>query len=186
MTRNETYRDMLVSASRQHRHTLLYTYLTSCLFQRVPNYFTDSLSSRLSSISVSPSACLEIGNYRQRCTFTTSTPSLQHLPTNMNSASSKIIFVTGANQGLGFAIIQVAALRDPKPTYVLASRNRLAGEEAVKKLRERGVTAKIEVVELDVTNDEQIAAAVDFIKTRFGKLDGECFLSNPAYTQLAS
>ena len=104
----------------------------------------------------------------------------------MNSASSKIIFVTGANQGLGFAILQVAALRDPEPIYVLASRKRLAGEEAAKKLRELGVTAKIEVVELDVTNDEQIAAAVDFIKTRFGKLDSECFLSNPANAQLGS
>ncbi|KAK3945059.1 hypothetical protein QBC46DRAFT_372636 [Diplogelasinospora grovesii] len=89
----------------------------------------------------------------------------------MTSTSPKIIFVTGANQGLGLAIIQVAALRDPDPTYVLASRKRLAGEEAVKKLHELGVTAKIEVVELDVTNDEQIAAAVDFVKTKFGKLD---------------
>ena len=105
-----------------------------------------------------------------------------------SAALSKIIFVTGANQGLGFAIIQVAALRDPRSTYVLASRKRLAGEEAAKKLRELGVTAKIEVVQLDVTNDEQIAAAVDFIKTRFGRLDGECFCSflNPAYAQLAS
>ena len=104
----------------------------------------------------------------------------------MNSALSKVVFVTGANQGLGFAIIQVAALRDPEPTYVLASRKRLPGEEAAKKLRELGVTAKIEVVQLDVTDDEQIAAAVDFIKTRFGKLDGECLLSNPADAQLAS
>ena len=105
-----------------------------------------------------------------------------------SAASSKIIFVTGANQGLGFAIIQVTALRDPRSTYVLASRKRLAGEEAAKKLRELGVTGKIEVVQLDVTNDEQIAAAVDFIKTRFGRLDGGRFCSflNPAYAQLAS
>lgn len=104
----------------------------------------------------------------------------------MTSALPKIIFVTGANQGLGLAIIQVAALRDPEATYVLASRKRLAGEEAAKRLRELGVTAKIEVVELDVTNDAQIAAAVDFIKTQYGKLDGECFLSNPASARLGS
>lgn len=95
----------------------------------------------------------------------------------MSSTPSKIIFVTGANQGLGFAIIQVAALRDPRSIYVLASRRRLAGEEAVKKLQELGVTAKVEVIELDVTNDEQIAAAVEFIKTKYGRLDGECQIS---------
>lgn len=93
----------------------------------------------------------------------------------MASAAPKTIFVTGANQGLGFAIISVAALRDPQPIYVLASRKRLAGEQAAEKLRELGVTAKIEVVELDVTNDEQIEAAVNLVETRFGKLDGECF-----------
>lgn len=102
----------------------------------------------------------------------------------MTSTSSKVIFVTGANQGLGFAIIQVAALRDRESTYILASRRRQAGEEAAKRLRELGVAAKIEVVDLDVTNDEQIAVAVDFIKARFGKLDGRCFISNPARAQL--
>lgn len=97
----------------------------------------------------------------------------------MASAAPKTIFVTGANQGLGFAIMQVAALRDPQPIYVLASRKRLAGEQAAEKLRELGVTAKIEVVELDVTNDEQIEAAVSLVETRFGKLDGECFPDFP-------
>ncbi|CAN8102494.1 unnamed protein product [Discula destructiva] len=89
----------------------------------------------------------------------------------MASTSSKVILVTGANQGLGFAIIQVAALRDPEATYILASRKRLAGTEAVQKLRNLGVTAKIELIELDVNNDEQITAAVKFIESKFGKLD---------------
>ncbi|KAK4212146.1 hypothetical protein QBC37DRAFT_375320 [Rhypophila decipiens] len=89
----------------------------------------------------------------------------------MASTTPKVILVTGANQGLGFAVIQVAAQRYPEATYVLASRNPHSGQEAVNKLRGLGIRAIIEVVELDVTNDEQIAAAVDFIKTRFGKLD---------------
>ncbi|KAL9110643.1 MAG: hypothetical protein Q9227_004820 [Pyrenula ochraceoflavens] len=89
----------------------------------------------------------------------------------MTSSSSKVILVTGANQGLGFAIIQVAALRDQESTYILASRRRQAGEEAAKKLRELGVLARIEVIDLDVTIDEQIAATANFIKTKFGKLD---------------
>ena len=101
----------------------------------------------------------------------------------MSSAASKIILVTGANQGLGFAIIKVAALRDPGAAFILASRKRLAGEEAAEKLHGLGVSATIDVVELDVTNDEQIAAAIRFVKTKFGRLDGRCFLPNPVRAQ---
>jgi hypothetical protein len=30
-------------------------------------------------------------------------------------------------------------------------------------------------VELDVTKDEQILKAVEFVKEKYGRLDGECF-----------
>lgn len=99
----------------------------------------------------------------------------------MASTSPKVIFVTGANQGLGFSIIQVGALRCPEAIYILASRNLQSGQEAVSKLRDLGVKAQIDVVQLDVTNDEQIAAAADFIKAKFGKLDGKSLLSRSSF-----
>lgn len=46
------------------------------------------------------------------------------------------------------------------------------GYEAVQKLRDSGVTADIEVLQLDVTNDEHIEEAVNFVETKYGRLDG--------------
>ncbi|KAL1877677.1 hypothetical protein Plec18167_004643 [Paecilomyces lecythidis] len=85
--------------------------------------------------------------------------------------SNKIVLCTGANQGLGFAVVQVAALRYPEDTYILCSRDLSAGQNAVQKLRDMGVTAKIDLVQLEVTNDEQIEAAVEHVSTTYGKLD---------------
>ena len=91
----------------------------------------------------------------------------------MSAQTNKIVFVSGANQGLGFEVIHVTALREPSSIYVLGSRNLESGREAVNKLRELGVKAEIDVVELDVTNDDQVIAAVKHIETKYGKLDGK-------------
>lgn len=95
--------------------------------------------------------------------------------------SAKVILCTGANQGLGFSILQVAALRYPENTYILCSRDMSAGQEATQKLG--GVTAKIDLVQLDVTNDEQITAAVDYVATTYGKLDGIWVPSHKSFHQ---
>ncbi|KAJ9309364.1 hypothetical protein DTO217A2_982 [Paecilomyces variotii] len=85
--------------------------------------------------------------------------------------SNKVILCTGANQGLGLAIIQVAALRYPENTYILCSRDLSAGQKAVRKLRDVGVMAEIDQVELDVINDQQIDAVVEHVMARYGRLD---------------
>lgn len=90
-----------------------------------------------------------------------------------NHAAPKIIICTGANQGLGFEIIYVSALRDPSSTYILACRNVAAGHEALQKLRSMKITAALEVVQLDVTSDEQIEAAAEWVRRKYGRLDGE-------------
>lgn len=92
-------------------------------------------------------------------------------------APSKIVLCTGANQGLGFSIIQVAALRDPASTYILCSRNLDSGKEALQKLKDAGVTAKVDLVQLEVTNDEQIAAAAKHVEDTCGRLDSESRIS---------
>ena len=92
-------------------------------------------------------------------------------PTKSNMSLSKVVLVSGANQGLGFEVVHVTALREPASTYILACRNTKAGEEAVHKLRELGVKSELEVIELDVTNDSQIEAAVKHVESKYGKLD---------------
>jgi NAD(P)-dependent dehydrogenase (short-subunit alcohol dehydrogenase family) len=88
-----------------------------------------------------------------------------------NAQASKVILVTGAKQGLGYSIIEVLGLRDPSSTYILGCRNLASGEEAAQKLRESNVKAKIDVLELDVTDDTHIEAAVEQVKSKHGKLD---------------
>jgi len=88
-----------------------------------------------------------------------------------NAQAPKVILCTGANQGLGFSIIEVTGQCEPSATYILCSRNLASGEEAAKKLKDLGVKAEIEVLQLDVTNDEQIEAAVQHVKSKYGKLD---------------
>ncbi|KUJ14081.1 NAD(P)-binding protein [Mollisia scopiformis] len=85
--------------------------------------------------------------------------------------TAKLILCTGANQGLGFGVLQVAGNRFPESTYILGSRDLEKGKEAAAKLKESGITAKIDVVQLDVTNDTQIANAVAFVEKTYGKLD---------------
>lgn len=84
----------------------------------------------------------------------------------------KVVLYTGANQGLGFAVLQVAGLRHPTNTYILCSRDLDAGQQAVQKLKDLGVIAQIDLVKLDVTNDQHISAAVEHVTETYGKLDG--------------
>ncbi|PYH99063.1 NAD(P)-binding protein [Aspergillus ellipticus CBS 707.79] len=92
----------------------------------------------------------------------------------MTSPAAQIILVTGANKGLGFSIIKVAAQREsptPSNTYILCCRDVDAGQKAVEELQALGVTANIDLLELDVTNDEQITAAVKYVESTYGRLD---------------
>jgi NAD(P)-dependent dehydrogenase (short-subunit alcohol dehydrogenase family) len=83
----------------------------------------------------------------------------------------KVVLVTGANQGLGLAVIEVAGKRYFSNTYILCARDVEKGQQAVRQLRDSGVTAVIEVMELDVTNNNHIATAVKHIDAQYGRLD---------------
>ncbi|KAK5797634.1 hypothetical protein VI817_003925 [Penicillium citrinum] len=91
----------------------------------------------------------------------------------MDLNNSKIVLVTGSNQGLGLAVLEVAGLRYPSNTYILCARDIEKGSHAILQLRDRGVTASIDLVELDVTNDNHITAAVRHLETKYGRLDGK-------------
>ncbi|CAF9932194.1 MAG: hypothetical protein HETSPECPRED_008293 [Heterodermia speciosa] len=87
--------------------------------------------------------------------------------------SQKVVLVTGANRGLGFAIVSIAATRDPSAHYILTCRDLEDGQKAINELRKNGVTASIESVQLEVTKDADIAKVVESITISHGKLDGE-------------
>ncbi|KAI8632437.1 short chain dehydrogenase/reductase family protein [Xylariaceae sp. FL1651] len=85
--------------------------------------------------------------------------------------ASKVVLVTGANQGLGFAVLKVAGSRQSEYTYILASRDLKRGKEAAAALREAGVKAIVDVIQLDVTKNDEISAAAAYVDEKYGRLD---------------
>ncbi|KAL6822083.1 hypothetical protein J3E69DRAFT_368237 [Trichoderma sp. SZMC 28015] len=84
------------------------------------------------------------------------------------SPSSKIVLVTGANQGIGF---QIAKSLSSKPGYhvLVGSRDTQRGIKAAKDLQEQGLN--VEPITIDVTSDNSIAEVVQQVKSKFGRLD---------------
>lgn len=79
------------------------------------------------------------------------------------------ILISGANQGLGFHLIEYL-LQFPNNEIFLGSRSVEKGEEAAKKLRNNSKnheTSQVKVVQLDVTDDKSIkqAAASEDLKS---------------------
>lgn len=85
----------------------------------------------------------------------------------MTAKNGKVALITGANKGLGKEIArQLGALGY---TVVLAARNEQAGRAAAAELAAAGHDAH--TVRLEVTNSDDIANAVRYLDTTFGKLD---------------
>lgn len=87
------------------------------------------------------------------------------------SSQPQIILVTGANRGIGLAVIHSLAIALPSSTLLLGCRELAKGEATTSNLRAQGITSTIHHVKLDVTNDDSVKSAVDFATREFGSLD---------------
>lgn len=89
----------------------------------------------------------------------------------MPSTSQEIVFITGANTGLGLAAAR-ALLRDHGDRFhvFLGSRSPSQGEAAVKELHDQGLK-NCEAVQIDVTSNDFIAQAAKYVEHKFGRLD---------------
>ena len=79
--------------------------------------------------------------------------------------SKKIALITGANKGIGFETAR--QLGNEGVTILAAARNKEKGHYAVEQLKSEGID--IEFLQLDVDNNADIKAAVDYISTKYGK-----------------
>lgn len=79
----------------------------------------------------------------------------------------KKILVTGANAGIGYALTKRLILEKGAFVY-LGSRNAERGEMAVKKLIDENPEAggKVEMLNIDVTSEESVAAAAESLRTK--------------------
>lgn len=97
---------------------------------------------------------------------------LVSLSFNMEPApAARCAIVTGANKGIGFEICK--QLAEKGIVVVLTSRDERRGKEALQRLKLEIDVSDDAVIfhQLDVADPPTIAALVDFIKIKFGKLD---------------
>ncbi|KAI6084259.1 hypothetical protein F4821DRAFT_243051 [Hypoxylon rubiginosum] len=87
------------------------------------------------------------------------------------SSSKALVLVTGANQGIGFAVAQAFARLD-KYHVLVSARSTSNAQAAVEQLQtEASDKAALTAITLDVTDDASIEAAAKDVSDKFGHLD---------------
>lgn len=81
--------------------------------------------------------------------------------------AKRIIVITGANRGLGFATAQTLA--EGGDFVILTARKKDALEKAVSQLK--GQSLEVEGKEVDVANPEQVKELASWIDSQYGRLD---------------
>ncbi|MCJ1399814.1 hypothetical protein MMC11_003017 [Xylographa trunciseda] len=74
--------------------------------------------------------------------------------------AARTILITGANRGIGLAILPSLTQRFSEDHFLLGCRTVANGQKAVQQPPDLGLKAPIDVLELDVTSDESIAKGV--------------------------
>jgi len=91
-----------------------------------------------------------------------------------------VCIVTGANKGIGLAVVRAMCSLPGNTMVYLTSRDRERGEQAVTTLRTEGLEPKY--YQLDITDDDSVEALHDFIKEKHGGIDVLINNAGIAYT----
>ncbi|KAL8835047.1 MAG: hypothetical protein Q9170_003475 [Blastenia crenularia] len=84
--------------------------------------------------------------------------------------SKKLILITGANSGIGLELAR-QLLADPNKHVLLGSRSIEKGETAIKELQSEQPKGTVELIQVDVTSEDSVAAAAKTVEKKHGKLD---------------
>ncbi|KAF2193655.1 NAD(P)-binding protein [Zopfia rhizophila CBS 207.26] len=84
-----------------------------------------------------------------------------------------VVLITGANQGIGYYIAELLSQSNNLYTILVGSRNMARGEDAVAKLLKTKTNhnTTITTIQIDITSPSSIAAAVEKITNKYGRLD---------------
>ena len=84
------------------------------------------------------------------------------------SSSTRVALVTGANKGIGLAIVRDLC-RQFKGDVVLTARDEARGRAAVQQLQAEGLSPRFH--QLDIDDLQSIRAVRDFLRKEYGGLD---------------
>lgn len=82
---------------------------------------------------------------------------------------NKVAIVTGGTRGIGFAIVK--KYLDNGATVVLCGSTQETADRAVKKLKDENADCKVEGIGLNLNSPEDIKAAFEKVKDKYGSLD---------------
>ncbi|PYI17613.1 NAD(P)-binding protein [Aspergillus violaceofuscus CBS 115571] len=88
------------------------------------------------------------------------------------ATASKLVLITGANQGVGFETAKDLLLSSHDYHILLGSRDPAKGEEAAQALRTLPETkGTVSVIQIDVTDDRSVDEAAASVQKKYGRLD---------------
>jgi NAD(P)-dependent dehydrogenase (short-subunit alcohol dehydrogenase family) len=103
---------------------------------------------------------------------------------NISDQEGKVVIVTGSSSGLGFETAKVLASK--KATVVIAVRNEVKGDAAVKEIQIENPNADVQMMLVDLADLESIHRFAENFKKGFQKLDlliNNAGIMNPPYTK---
>ena len=90
----------------------------------------------------------------------------------MASASQTIVLITGANIGIGYATAKLLTQLSSSYHVILCSRDLSKGKAALAEIRALpDIKGTLSLLQLEVTSDESVTAAVATVEKDFGRVD---------------
>jgi NAD(P)-dependent dehydrogenase (short-subunit alcohol dehydrogenase family) len=91
----------------------------------------------------------------------------------MATQNKTVVFITGANSGIGYETVRALAQSSRSYHVFFGSRSVEKGKEAAKVLQQEfpASTIVMDVIQIDVSSDESINAACDQVENSLGYVD---------------
>ena len=88
-------------------------------------------------------------------------------------ASKSVVFITGANTGLGYEIVKALCKTSTAYKIIIGSRKQDVGEKAISRVKQEvpDSSSSLSAIQIDLDSDDTINKAFDTISSRHGKID---------------